>query len=261
MGACLAAIAPAKRGGNRRHVVVREVVNGLMYILSTGVSGGRSPGPAAALDALRLFRPMGLLCMSIDLTTGALCAVPPSRLARGEPDRRDHRQPERQERGQKGPPIDPNGDQGRQKDQGQEAPHPRRYAGLADARDRPRRRRPGPRRRRAADGELVRLVSVPDQALCRRRLPGTGVPERGETDFRRASMSRSSSDRIKPQASSHCPSAGSSNAPSLGSAAADDWPKTGNVSTTRLSPSCASPPSASCCENYAIPHDVLGDKL
>src|SRR5277367_4091521 len=74
-------------------------------------------------------------------------------------------------------------------------------------------------------------------------------------------MSRSSSDRIKPQASSHCPSAGSSNAPSLGSAAADDWPKTGNVSTTRLSPSCASPPSASCCENYPIPHDVLGQTL
>ena len=35
-------------------------------------------------------------------------------------------------------------------------------------------------------------------------------------------------------------------------------PRTGNVSTTRPSPSCASPPSASCCENYAIPHDVLG---
>ena len=29
-------IPPAKRGGNRRHVAVREVVNGLMYILSTG---------------------------------------------------------------------------------------------------------------------------------------------------------------------------------------------------------------------------------
>ena len=29
-------IRPAKRGGNRRHVVVREVVNGLMYILNTG---------------------------------------------------------------------------------------------------------------------------------------------------------------------------------------------------------------------------------
>ena len=28
-------IPPAKRGGNRRHVVVREVINCLMYILST----------------------------------------------------------------------------------------------------------------------------------------------------------------------------------------------------------------------------------
>jgi hypothetical protein len=29
-------IPPAKTGGNKRHVDVREVVNGLMYILSTG---------------------------------------------------------------------------------------------------------------------------------------------------------------------------------------------------------------------------------
>jgi transposase len=29
-------ILPAKRGGNRRHVDVREVVNGLTYVLSTG---------------------------------------------------------------------------------------------------------------------------------------------------------------------------------------------------------------------------------
>jgi len=29
-------IPPAKRGGNRRHVNIREVINGLMYILSTG---------------------------------------------------------------------------------------------------------------------------------------------------------------------------------------------------------------------------------
>ena len=30
------------------------------------------------------------------------------------------------------------------------------------------------------------------------------------------------------------------------SAAADDWPRTGNASTTRRSPSSASPPSVSC---------------
>ena len=29
-------IAPAKRGGNRRHIDVREVMNGIMYVLSTG---------------------------------------------------------------------------------------------------------------------------------------------------------------------------------------------------------------------------------
>jgi transposase len=29
-------IRPAKRGGNKRRVDVREIVNGLMYILSTG---------------------------------------------------------------------------------------------------------------------------------------------------------------------------------------------------------------------------------
>ena len=28
-------IRPAKRGGNRRHVDVREVMNGIMYVLST----------------------------------------------------------------------------------------------------------------------------------------------------------------------------------------------------------------------------------
>jgi transposase len=36
MGAVEPLIPTAKRGGNRRHVDVREVVNGLMYILSTG---------------------------------------------------------------------------------------------------------------------------------------------------------------------------------------------------------------------------------
>ena len=35
--------------------------------------------------------------------------MPRSRLARGEPDRRDHRQPEREERGKGGASIDPSG--------------------------------------------------------------------------------------------------------------------------------------------------------
>ncbi len=35
-------IPPARRGGNKRHVDVREVMNGIMYVLSTGCQwGGR----------------------------------------------------------------------------------------------------------------------------------------------------------------------------------------------------------------------------
>ena len=29
-------VPPAKRGGNKRHIDVREVMNGIMYVLSTG---------------------------------------------------------------------------------------------------------------------------------------------------------------------------------------------------------------------------------
>src|SRR6185312_1123652 len=58
-----------------------------------------------------------------------------------------------------------------------------------------------------------------------------------------------------------CPSAGSSNAPSPGSAAAAGWPRIGNASIARRSPSSASPPSASCCESYAIPHNLPGQTL
>jgi transposase len=44
-------IAPAKRGGNKRHVDVREIVDGLMYILSTGCQWrALALGSAAALD-------------------------------------------------------------------------------------------------------------------------------------------------------------------------------------------------------------------
>ena len=49
-------IPPAKRGGNKRTVDVREVVNGVMYILSTGCQWGASQGSAAAQHGERLPR-------------------------------------------------------------------------------------------------------------------------------------------------------------------------------------------------------------
>ena len=43
-------VPPAKRGGNRRHVDEREVVNGLMYVLSTGRWKFSQTGPLGLGD-------------------------------------------------------------------------------------------------------------------------------------------------------------------------------------------------------------------
>src|ERR1700691_1715307 len=66
---------------------------------------------------------------------------------------------------------------------------------------------------------------------------------------------------IRPKHSSYCQSAGSLNAPSPGSTVVEDLPRIGRTSIVRLSLSCASPQSASCCENSVIPLDVLGQTL
>ena len=67
-------IPPAKRGGNKRTVVVREVMNGLMYILSTGCQWARDPeGPAADEHGERLFPPLGLTMARSTHPPCALC--------------------------------------------------------------------------------------------------------------------------------------------------------------------------------------------
>jgi transposase len=45
-------IPPAQRGGNRRHVVVRDLVNGLMYILGTGCQWRAIPTDLPARSTL-----------------------------------------------------------------------------------------------------------------------------------------------------------------------------------------------------------------
>ena len=122
-------IPPAKRGGNRRHVDERDVVNGLMYVLSTGCQWRAvAEGPAAAFDALRLLRSLELGRHARSHPRRALREVSRSRRSRGEPDRRDHRQPERQERGKRGAQYRSAWLRCRKEDQGQEAPHSRRHA-------------------------------------------------------------------------------------------------------------------------------------
>ena len=53
-------IPPAKRGGRRRSVDVREVVNGLLYVLSTGCQWRYVPKDLPPKHLVRLLRPLDL---------------------------------------------------------------------------------------------------------------------------------------------------------------------------------------------------------
>lgn len=48
-------IPPAKRGGNKRTVDMREIVNGLMYILSTGCQWAAMPKDVAARSTVNSY--------------------------------------------------------------------------------------------------------------------------------------------------------------------------------------------------------------
>jgi transposase len=92
-------IAPAKRGGNRRHVDVREVMNGIMYVFEHGMPVAGDPErPATAQHAVRLSRLVELGRHAGSHPSRALCGVPRARRTGSQPNRRHHRQPKREER-------------------------------------------------------------------------------------------------------------------------------------------------------------------
>ena len=95
--------------GNRRHVDEREVVNGLMYVLSTGSNGAPFRRTCRRVRRFTITSIAGVGTARRSRPRRALREVSRSRRSRGEPDRRDHRQPERQERGKRGTCIDPAG--------------------------------------------------------------------------------------------------------------------------------------------------------
>src|SRR4051795_8153090 len=49
-------IPPARRGGNKRHVDEREVMSGIMYVLSTGPVAGDPERPTPTQHGARLSR-------------------------------------------------------------------------------------------------------------------------------------------------------------------------------------------------------------
>ena len=103
-------IPPAKRGGRPRDVNLREVLNAIFYVLSTGCQWqALAEGSAAEEHRASLFHAVGL---------GRHAGADPSRAlrrdaragrTRSEPDGGDHRQPERQGRSKRGSALDPQG--------------------------------------------------------------------------------------------------------------------------------------------------------
>src|SRR5258705_7588419 len=69
-------IPPAKAGGNKRSVDVREVMNGIMYVLSTGCQWRAPERPTAAQHAIRLSRSVELRRHARLHPSRAVCGVP-----------------------------------------------------------------------------------------------------------------------------------------------------------------------------------------
>src|SRR5271165_2174029 len=234
---------------------------------------GDPQGPAAALDDLRLFRSVELGGHAQSHPRRALPALSRGGLARGEPDRRHHPrveepgdQPERQERGKRGACVDPPGYDAGKKIKGKKRHVLVDTQGLlmhaivhaADIQDRDGGALvmaslfgafpflvklyadagyQGPQFQSAMKRVLARLnveiVKRSDQVKGFVVLPKRWIVERSLAWLGRCR--RLAKD--------------------------EDWPRIGNASTARRSASCASPPSASCCESYAIPRDLRGQTL
>ena len=99
-------IPPAKRGGNKRTVDVREVVNGVMYILSTGCQWRALPKDLPPRSTVNAYSPLELGRNARSYPPRALCEMPRNSRTRRQPDSGHHRQPKREERGKRGRSID-----------------------------------------------------------------------------------------------------------------------------------------------------------
>ena len=135
-------IPPARRGGNKRHVNEREIVNGLMYVLSTGCQWRAIPKDLPPSSTVHDYLELWSWDGSLDRIHESLYVKCREAASPGEPDRLviDSQRVNSTKRGHFDRSV---GLRRRQEDQGQEAAYSRRHARPADARRRPCRRYSG----------------------------------------------------------------------------------------------------------------------
>ena len=89
-------IPPARHGGRKRSVNVREVLNGIFYVLWTGCQWKALPRDLPPKSTVHDYLDLWNWDGTLERIHHALyVAVPRAGGTRSKPDRRDHRQPER----------------------------------------------------------------------------------------------------------------------------------------------------------------------
>ena len=143
-------IPPGKPGGGKRRVAIREVINGVMYILSTGCQWRALPKDLPPRSTVHDYLGLWNWDGTLDRIHHALylkCREKAAREASPTACIIDSQSVKSAEKAQGGSHRQPGRLRCRQADQGQEAACSGRYARLAAARHRHRRRRSGSRSR------------------------------------------------------------------------------------------------------------------
>ena len=170
-------IPPAKPGGGKRRTDMRAVMNGVMYILSTGCQWRYLPKDFPPRSTVHNYFVWWQCDRVLDRIHHALyveCRDKAEREASPTAAIIDSQSVKSAEKGglhryarvRCG-----------QADQGQEAAYSRRYAGSVAARHRPFGRHPGSRWRHLAAVHAIRSVPIPRDAVCRQRLSGNDFCE------------------------------------------------------------------------------------
>jgi transposase len=104
-------IPPGRRGGRRRTVDVREVLNGIFYVLATGCQGRALPKDPPPKSTVHGYPALWARDGTRRRHAPLVQAGPGARAGgqRGQPHRGDQRQPEREGCGKRGPRVDPSG--------------------------------------------------------------------------------------------------------------------------------------------------------
>ena len=91
-------ISPGKRGGSKRTVVMREVVNGLLYVLSTGCQWRAIPKDLPPKSTVYEYFDLWTYDGTLPRIHQSLRAVSRASPTASQSDRRDHRQSKREKR-------------------------------------------------------------------------------------------------------------------------------------------------------------------